>query len=313
MIVFPVVLAGGFGERLFPFSTKELPKQYIKFLNSGESLFEKTIRRIRMCVKEEKIVIVCNVLHRKIVIEQMAKLSDDNYVIILEPERKNTMFSLLLALKLSEYRCPDFLFVSPSDSYIKDVLSFSKCCKNAFVFCSLSRKHVLFGIKPTEANTNYGYIEIGEILQQHCDTKTTHVKDLERCDFYSVKSFQEKPDRQKANEYFKSKNFLWNSGCFIFNRQALLDELQQKHSEYIDFLQKIKVVKTGDKIFEISASSVDYFNSFKNAQIDKSFVEKSKNLTCIKANFDWHDVGSFDILNKIGNETNKAFTAEKPN
>ena len=299
MSVAPIILAGGFGERMYPVSTKELPKQYIKFLKSGESLFERTIKRVRAFLKSEEIIIVCNVLHRDVVIEQMSNLRDDNYVIILEPERKNTMISLLLALKLAECKHPELLFVNPTDSYIEDVASFSRCCQDAFDFCFLSGKHVLFGVRPTEANTNYGYIEMGEVLQQRSDTKTDDSVDVGCCDIYCAKSFKEKPDEQKAGQYLKSRNFLWNSGCFIFNYQTLFAELKQKHFEYVDFLQKIMMTKTGNKIFEVSAESADCFNSFKSSQIDKCFIEKSKNIACIKANFDWCDVGNIEALEKM--------------
>lgn len=290
MNVCPVVLAGGFGERLFPISTKELPKQFIKFCYSDESLFERTIKRIRLFLKSETILVVCNKIHVNLCEEQMSRLGEENYLLILEQEKKNTMISLLLALKVLQNSDTDILFVSPTDSFIEDVEKFAQCCNIACESSFLLRKHVLFGIKPTDANTNYGYICLGKQLE-----------DVEN-NLFDVKDFYEKPEESVVSAFLKKNNVLWNSGSFAFNYHVLIKALSADHAKYVDFLKNVHFTysKTG-KIIEADEGCLSKVNS---AQIDRTIIEHRqsyKNFACIKANFDWCDIGTMEILDRLRN------------
>jgi len=284
--IFLIVLAGGFGERLFPISTKEMPKQFIKFCSTGESLFQRTMKRIRFCLQKEEIIIICNVLHFDIVYEQIYELGEKNCVIILEPVKKNTMGSLLLALKYLKDKSKDLLFVSPTDSYIEDIASFVECFNVGRDLSFKEKKHILFGVMPMEANLNYGYIEV----------EKEFFKKKQQCFF--IKSFHEKPSLQTCEFFLEQGIFFWNSGSFVFNADLIEKDVKKYCKNIIDLVEKIDFIsfdKNGIKTFKPN----DNFNLLPQMQIDKTMVEKNENLLCIKSTFDWCDIGTKEALNKM--------------
>lgn len=161
MIICPVVLAGGFGKRLYPLSTMEKPKQFINFFKDNTSFFQHNIKRIREVLKDETIIITCNKLNLELVKLQLIQLNEKNYRIIVEEDSKNTFCSLLTILKLIEIenKKVDTIFISTADSYIENTKEFVKNLKMSFVVSFFTQKNLIFGIQPSEANTNYGYIK----------------------------------------------------------------------------------------------------------------------------------------------------------
>lgn len=257
--VINVILSGGFGTRLWPLSTPENPKQFLKIFN-GKSLFQHTVERNNNLVDQS--MILTNAAHYKIATGQVREIGNFFDHEVLEPVPRNTAPAITLAA-LSVNK-DDILFVTPSDHMIDDKEIYSKCVSEAI---ELAKKDFLvtFAIKPTFAETGYGYIEF---------------------DGNDVKSFREKPNAKTAKEFLKNGNFYWNSGMFCFKAGVYLEEIK-KHSPEI-YHKSVDSFKSGideKTMSEIPEDSVDY-----------AVFEKSDIIKTIPSSFRWNDLGNFDAL-----------------
>jgi mannose-1-phosphate guanylyltransferase len=205
-----VILCGGSGTRLWPLSKKLLPKQFIKLFNNGsQSLFQQTV--LRNATKCQQTLIIANEKQSFLAEDQMEELKDKlpknhSFRVITEGVGRNTAPAIALAA-LSCSHESDLLLVTPSDHIIKDRASYESALARAEEVAS-SGALVTFGLKPSHAETGYGYIEAsGE----------------------NVLSFREKPDEVTAKRYMEDGNYYWNSGMFVFSAKAYLEELK-KHS-----------------------------------------------------------------------------------
>lgn len=260
-----VVLSGGFGTRLWPLSTPENPKQFLKIFN-GKSLFQHTVDRNRNLVDQS--MILTNAAHYKIGSEQVEEIGYSFNYKVLEPVPRNTAPAITLAA-LSVGK-EDILFVTPSDHMIHDAEIYAKSVNEAI---ELAKKGFLvtFSIKPTFAETGYGYIEF---------------------DGNDVKSFREKPDLETAKEFLDKGNFYWNSGMFCFKAGVYLDEIK-KHSPEI-YHKSVEAYRSGideSAMSQIPEDSVDY-----------AVFEKSDIIKTIPSSFRWNDLGNFDALLDYLNE-----------
>ena len=286
MNVLPLIIAGGFGRRLFPLSTDDLPKQFIPFFKHGDSSFQNTIKRIRNVFITEKIAICINQRHVGIVKKQLKKLREENYILICERASKNTFASVLLGLKLAKnLKNIDSLFVVPTDSFIENEDWFSKNIQTAILQSMITEKHVVFGVKPNNADSRYGYIKINS-----CKNKI-----FEECEFFNVDRFVEKPALVQAEKFIRQGNYFWNSGHFVFNVKNLENEVASFQSKAWQIFIEMKLIRTSKNFYATN----NLFLELPNIQIDKAIVEKSKNLLCCKAEFDWCDIGSFNIIEHL--------------
>jgi len=268
-----VILSGGSGTRLWPLSRKLMPKQFLKlFDNETKSLFQKTVERnSNIC---DECLIVSNIDQYFIALDDLEELNNERFNInntkfLLEEIGKNT--APAIAFAALESKEDEILFVTPSDHLIKDEEEYTKSVLKAK---ELANKGYLvtFGIKPTEANTGYGYIEAnGE----------------------DVVKFHEKPDIEKAKEYLKKGNYYWNSGMFMFKAGVYLEELK-KHSPKI----YEEVIKSYEKKQVINENQIRLkeMDNIPDLSIDYAVMEKSDKIKVVESNFEWNDVGSFDSL-----------------
>jgi len=257
--VINVILSGGFGTRLWPLSTPQRPKQFLKIFN-GKSLFQHTVERNSGIVNKN--MILTNEAHYKIASTQLGEIGKQFDYKVLEPIPRNTAPAITLAALTVDRE--DVLFVTPSDHMIGDDEVYFECVNEAV---KLAKKNFLvtFSIKPSFAETGYGYIEF---------------------DGNDVKSFREKPDLRTAKEFLSRGNFYWNSGMFCFKAGVYLDEIK-KHSPEI-FQKSVDAYRTGideKTMSEIPEDSVDY-----------AVFEKSSIIKTIPSSFSWSDLGNFDSL-----------------
>lgn len=258
-----VILSGGVGSRLWPLSRKKRPKQYLP-LFEGETLFQKTVKRNMLF--SDQVMIVGNAENYQLsrIELQLAGFSD--YTEIIEACPRNTAAAIAFAALSAEPS--DILFVTPSDHLIEGGDTYRKAVERAFSLAG-DGFIVTFGLKPTHADTGFGYIESkGE----------------------DVLSFREKPDLTTATEFLKQGNFFWNSGMFCFQVKVFLEELKRFEPEIFEASKSAWILAKEGKMgleesLKIPSKSVDY-----------AVMERSKLVKVVPSFFSWSDLGSFESI-----------------
>ena len=281
-VIFPVVLCGGSGTRLWPLSRRLLPKQFLPLV-SADTMLQETVLRTRSISGIQAPVVVGNEAHRFLVAEQLRAVDCAPALHVLEPAPRNTAPAIAAAAWTLVARDPQaMMLVLPADHLIEKVDAFAAAV-NAAADLAAQGQLVTFGIVPTEPATGYGYIERGAALQPLG---------------YKVARFVEKPNLKRAEEMVAGGNFFWNSGMFVFEAQAFLDELARFNplmhaatreasanaSVDLDFCRLERVA------FERSpADSIDY-----------AVMEKTDRAAVIPVDLGWSDVGSWSQLWEVG-------------
>jgi mannose-1-phosphate guanylyltransferase/mannose-6-phosphate isomerase len=283
--LYSVILAGGSGTRLWPLSRSAYPKQFIK-LFGDESLFQKTVLRNSKLSDHEPIILVGKE-HRFIVAEQLREV-EIKATIVTEPIAKNTSPAATVAALIITKKSPEALMlISPSDHIINDEEEYRN---NIVTAVQAAKKDFLvtFGINPTTPQTGYGYIKNGSQIDDN----------IPNC--FHVSTFTEKPDKEKAAHYVKSKNYYWNSGIFLFPVKKYLDLKQSLHPQTFSECEEAlaKAENTHD-FLHIDESS---FKKIKENSIDYATMEKIDCAAIVPSNMGWSDLGSWD---SIWNEGNK--------
>ena len=283
MNIAPIILCGGVGKRLFPFSSYSLPKQFIVLFADGESFFQKTVRRVRYIFKVEKIIIVANKMHKELLLQQLKEINENNVLILFERCSKNTFMSLAVAGMIASADV-DVFAVFPSDHFILDKKSLRQDMLSAVQVSVRECKHMLFGIEPTKFDNNYGYIQISN--RRHVDNVGE--------EFLKVSSFVEKPNIRFTKMKLQSHKCYWNSGIFVFNNKILTND--DKHQTKIKVIKNNISVKKDDVFLEIVAKKLSVLS---DTSIDQAILEGNKQLLCKKASFDWQDIGNFASLSEL--------------
>ena len=280
--IVPVILCGGQGKRLWPLSRQENPKQYLPLI-SDNSMLQETILRLKGLKNIESAIIVCNSEHRFLVAEQCKEINIKAPTILLEPTGRNTAPAIsAAAFQVIDTLKNALLLVLSADHYIDDVGSFYKAIniakKNA-----LNNKLVTFGIKPNDANTDYGYIK----FKDECNDGA-----------HNIDKFIEKPNLRTAQTFLKQGKYLWNSGMFMFKANILLDELT-KYCPLISKATKASVTNAS-KDLDFIRLDEHSFSSCPNLSIDYALMEKSNNTVVVPLDVGWNDIGSWESLSGFG-------------
>ncbi len=264
MLKTALILAGGNGTRLFPISTLDRPKQFVE-LFGGKTLLELTYERVKRIVDSDNIYIVLPEKFVHFIDELLPDFNRNN--LIIEPDQKNTAPCVLLASLIINKRHPNsFMYVFPSDHLIEED-KFIDTMNGAYEFIINNRNYVMtFGIVPNSPSTRFGYIETDK------STST----------FSRVKSFHEKPDLMKANQYLNSGCYYWNCGILLF---------------YIDNMLNIFKSYMSDE-YELLINNEDNYSKLNNISIDYAILEKIDDIIVTKCTFLWDDVGVFSSLIK---------------
>lgn len=280
MECYGVIMAGGTGSRFWPLSRKKVPKQFLK-LTGNEKMLNETIVRIHSFMELERIFIVTNEMYadsiKKLIPE---KMPEEN--IIQEPASRNTAACIAYAaIELLEKYGNGIMCVFPSDHYIENTEAFSKVLLQAALVAEEKDSLVTIGIEPEYPATGYGYIRYDK-------TETTKEKD--------VIKFVEKPQYEEAEEYIKSKEYVWNSGIYVWKISKILQEIMLYMPELYECIKKIKPYIRNKRKNEFIKS---IYQNMPNISIDYGVMEHSKNVKVIPSSFGWNDIGSWESLKVI--------------
>jgi len=279
---YAVVMAGGGGTRLWPLSRHDHPKQMLA-LSSERSLFQLSIDRLKGLFPLERVLIVTSVEQANAYLKQVPGLSPQN--ILLEPEPKGTAAVVAWAAKVLFDRDPDSVMtVLTADHLIQNVDAFQEILISAYLLCQKDLL-VTLGVKPTSAHTGYGYIHFG-----------SKIGDFNHIPAFKVIEFEEKPDKQKAEQLVKSGDHAWNSGMFVWKTQVVLEEF----NKYMpDLLKTITMICSPTVLMADTANSQTW-KTIQAQTIDYGIMEKSKNVGMVQAsNLEWNDVGSWESLFEV--------------
>ena len=273
--IYPVIMCGGYGTRLWPSSRKSFPKQFMK-INSNEPLFIKTIKRF-LSKSFYDVTLIGNYEHRFLLKNFLDNYKIKYRSIILEPFSKNTLISAILSvLEIQDLDKNARILLVPADQIIKDK---KKLINSILESCSLVDNGFIntFGITPTHPSTQFGYIKPKK-------KKIAKYSSL-------IEKFLEKPRQKKANILFKSKSYFWNSGIFFFSAKSFLNEIKTHASKTYKKVEEVFLEKK--KVFEFISFPEKKFKLLPNQSIDKGLMEKTKNSTVTFTNLDWSDIGSW--------------------
>ncbi|MEQ1093023.1 mannose-1-phosphate guanylyltransferase/mannose-6-phosphate isomerase [Acinetobacter johnsonii] len=282
-MIVPVILAGGSGTRLWPLSRQSYPKQFLYLVDQQFTMLQLTLKRLENLSQQVlPPIIVCNEDHRFIVAEQLRQIDITHASIILEPFAKNTAPAITLAALQAQELYPEqnvSLLVLSADHYIADISAFQHSILLAEQQAQLE-KLVVFGVKPTEPHTGYGYIQLGEPIKE----KST----------YKLDKFVEKPDLKTAEHYVSSQNYLWNSGMFMFQTSLFLQELKLHQADIYQCCLNAWQYKTKDLDF-IRIGSQEFQQCPENS-IDYAIMENTAQGVVVCLDVGWNDLGSWSSL-----------------
>ncbi|WP_295621357.1 mannose-1-phosphate guanylyltransferase [Chamaesiphon sp. GL140_3_metabinner_50] len=270
----PLILAGGKGERFWPLSRKQRPKQFLCLDGSGESLIQATANRLLPIVGGwEDIWVITSQLLETGVQEQLPSLPAAN--LLAEPEGRDTAAAVAWASLEIAKRYGDDVIIGffPADAWIADAAAFGKTIAAAVELAHTQGAIVTLGITPTFPSIGYGYIQQGASSGEYQQLQT-----------YRAIRFTEKPDIATAQDFIASGNYTWNSGIFIFKAKIAIAELQIHAPELMQLL-----IEKG----------VSIYPTLPKISIDYALMEKTKLTHVIPADFGWDDLGDWNAIERL--------------
>ncbi len=282
--ILPVILAGGQGTRLWPRSRVSRPKQFIELIGQG-SLYQQTLRRVAQSERCLPPVVMTNVDHRFLVLDQALESNVALGSILLEPVARSTAVAIACAAVASLGTCGDdvILHVLPSDHLIQNDVAYQQALDAA---ASAARDNwlVSFGITPQSPEPGYGYIAVGDDID------------------YGVKKvarFVEKPDARKAEEMLAAGGFLWNSGMFMVSARQFLSECQRLAPKtYAAAKGAVAGAKPDLDFVRLDQAA---FASAPDISVDYAIFERTDKAAVVPTSFGWSDLGTWDSVWKAHN------------
>ncbi len=282
--VVPVIMCGGYGERLWPLSQKSFPKQFLN-LTGDRSLFQILASRLEKLRGDQFDVmrpcVVGNEEHRFLITDQLQEQGWEPVQLILEPSSRNTAATLTLAAMAAIESVDDpLLLVCPADQSIKDNLSLKRAIESAI---TEARKDsiVIFGVKPTRPDTGFGYICTDD------DVAPGHVT-----------SFVEKPDIKRAQQYLQEGSYFWNSGMLVLKASLWLKALKMFRPDILEASQRSWDMRGVDGLFV--RPEAEMFSLVPIESIDRAVLEKCVGsvfkIRMVALEADWSDLGSWDSI-----------------
>ncbi len=275
-MLWAVVMAGGWGTRLWPLSRRKIPKPFLKLLPGRDSLLEETVKRLNPLIPASRILIIGNQEHLAGLRKHAPKIPRNQ--IIGEPVSRNTAATVALAASLISKRDPSAtLLILPADHWISDKKKFHQAVKTVARISNQKGIFSIFGVKPTFPSSSYGYVKAGKKVSSS---------------IYHLQKFVEKPSVKQAKKFIKTGKFFWHAGIFLAPARTILDSVRQFSPAL--FLRVLSLNVQKGKVVPQKL-----FHALPSISFDYAILEKLKNAYLIRADFDWCDVGtwkSFDGL-----------------
>lgn len=272
-------MCGGVGSRFWPFSTEDRPKQFLDFLGSGRSLLQMTFDRISRLVAPERILLLTNQRYAPLIHEQLPEVPVEN--ILLEPARRNTAPCICWAAHHIAAIDPEAtMAVLPSDHLVLKEIAFLEAMERGYDFVEGDDRLLTLGIRPTSPHTGYGYIQQADEIPG-------------KENFYKVKSFTEKPNRELAEVFLSSGEFVWNAGIFLWSVKSILKAFEDYDPETAQLFDR------GDEVYATPSEAEFIEQNYPSApsnSIDYAVMEKAGNVYVETVDIGWSDLGSWKAL-----------------
>lgn len=277
--LYPVILSGGAGTRLWPLSRSSRPKQLLA-LAGDHTMIQATV--LRAAVPDTAApIIVCSEDHRFIVAEQMREIDIVPTAIVLEPMGRNTAPAAAIAALIVAAEDPEgVVLLMPSDHVVREEDAFRTALQSA---AAAARKGLIvsFGIEPTGPETGYGYIQRGAAIPGLDGV-------------FRTRRFAEKPDFETAREFIKDGSYSWNSGMFIFRADVLLAELGRFDPSLVAYCREALETSEGGSDFTRLGAAA--FAQATNISVDYALMEKTDKAAVVPCALGWSDVGAWSSL-----------------
>jgi mannose-1-phosphate guanylyltransferase/mannose-6-phosphate isomerase len=283
MPLYPVILSGGSGTRLWPLSRAALPKQLLP-LASDRTMLQETVIRLGGMADIGAPLVVCNNDHRFLIAEQMREIGVEPLGIFLEPMGRNTAPAAAVAALTLLKRDPDaVMLLLPADHLINDVPAFHAAVAEGMKAVTLGRL-VTFGIVPGSPHTGYGYIQRGDSLEG------TTARQVAR--------FVEKPDAATAEKFLAGGDYFWNSGMFLFSARQFVEELEQYRPDMLAACRR--ALEGGEHDLDFCRLDKAAFADCPSDSIDYAVMERTLNAAVVPAEVGWNDIGAWSALWDVG-------------
>ena len=276
--VTPIILSGGVGTRLWPLSTKNLPKQFLKLpFDSKNNLFEQTILGLKKSTIFDNPLIICSEKHKFLVLDSLSRIKSKYSNIIVEKLSKNTAPSVLIGSLFSmNFLKSKFSLILPSDHFVEQ-RDYTKLIPRNI---NEIKNHIIYGIKPLFPSEDYGYIQISGKLKKLND----------------IISFYEKPNIKKAEQFLKN-NYFWNSGIFLLNNEKLVSDFEKYQPKMLKI--SFQIIKKLKKDLQFLDTNQDLMKKLPEISFDNAILEKNNNIKMMKFEQNWTDLGSWNSLMQL--------------
>ena len=296
MTIYPVILAGGSGTRLWPLSREYYPKQFLPLISESSSMLQETLARLDLIEETAPPILVCSELHRFIIADQLREVGVEATSIIVEPAGRNTAPALTLgALRAQDASDVDddpILLVTHSDHLITEPQRFLDAFRVGLALAS-NGGVVTFGVPPTGPETGYGYIEKGDPISSLHGAA------------FAIQSFVEKPDLATATDYCESGRYLWNSGIFMMRASVWLGQLEHHRPDIAEAVRE--AYAKGSDFFEFFRPDEDAFLECPSESLDYAVMEGAgssveaandgtEGFAVVPIDVGWSDIGSWSTL-----------------
>lgn len=280
-VIYPVIMCGGSGTRLWPLSRKATPKQYWA-LAGEDTMLQATLKRVAKSadLSVAPTTIICAKGHEGVIRDHAAKANVPIGDIVLEPMGRNTAPVAAVAAALVREKDPDgLILLVPADHHVADPAEFWTCVGKG-VAAAQDGALVTLGIHAAKPETGYGYIERGDQISDDC---------------YGVKRFVEKPNAETAAAYLADGGYYWNAGIFLFQAEAM-DREMRAHARDISE-QSLKALDHATRDNGVITLDKEKFAACPSDSIDYAVMEKTENAAIVApVNIGWNDIGAWEAV-----------------